>query len=138
MVQRAARLLGVDQVHRKLARILDCGLDRTLGDLGKLHTVERDFFGQAFLPENFVDVPGNGLAFAVEIRRQVYRLGLASRLDDAVDVLLAALVEFVGHGEVIFGIDRAIAGRQVPDVTIGSQHLEVRPEVPVDGAGFGR
>jgi hypothetical protein len=48
-------------------------------------------------------------------------------------VLLAAFIEFVGHREIVIGINRAILRGQIPDMTIGSQNLEIRTQVPVDG-----
>jgi hypothetical protein len=53
-------------------------------------------------------------------------------------VFLAALVQFVGHREIVVGIDGAVPGRQIAHVPIGRQYLEVLPKVPVDGGRLGR
>ena len=37
----------------------------------------------------------------------------------------------------MFRIDRAVSRRQVPDVAVRGQHLEVRSQVPVDGCRLG-
>ena len=57
---------------------------------------------------------------------------------DLADVLLAVLVEFISHREIIVRVDGSIPGRQVPDMTIRRQHLEIRSKVAVDGCGFRR
>ena len=127
VVERPPRLLRVDQVHRKLARVRHRLLDRLLGNFRELDAVERNLSDQPFLAQDLVDVPGNGLAFAVEVGCEIDRLGLLRFLDDGADVLLAALVQLVGHREIVVGIDRAVARRQVADVAIGGQDLEVGP-----------
>jgi hypothetical protein len=53
-------------------------------------------------------------------------------------MLFTVLVKFVGHRKIIVRIDRAITGGQVPDMTIGRQHLEIVSQVTIDGRRFGR
>ena len=82
-------------------------------------------------------MPGNGLTFAIKICRQVHGFCFFCRLDDVFYVLLAAFVELVSHGEIIFGINCAVSRGQIPDVTIRSQYLEISAQVSVNGARFG-
>jgi hypothetical protein len=138
VVERPARLLGVDQVHGQFTRIGHRFLDRLLGDLGELHPEERNLGGQPLLAKNFIDVPGNGLALAIQVCRQVDGLGLARGPNDFPNMLFAAFVQFVGHRKIVVRVDRTITGGQIANMTIGSQHLEVVSKIPVDGGRFGR
>ena len=83
-------------------------------------------------------MPGNRLALAVEVGGEVDGLGLLRFLHDRPDVLLAALVQLVGHREIVVRIDGTIARRQIADMPIRSQDLEFLAKVPVDGGRFGR
>jgi len=82
-------------------------------------------------------MPGNSLTFAIEVSGQVNGFRFSCGLDDVSDVLLAAFVKLVSHLKIVVGIDRTIFGGQIPDMAIGSKNLEVRTQVPVNGAGFG-
>ena len=62
-------------------------------------------FGDTFLAQYFVYVPGNRLTLAVKVCRQVDGLGLAGGPDDLADMLFAALVQLVGHREIVVRID---------------------------------
>ena len=93
---------------------------------------------QVFLAHDFVDVPGNGLTFAVEVSGEINGFSLLRRLDDLVDVFAAALAEFVVHAESMFCVDRPILGGQIANMPIGRQHLEVFPQVSIDGVRLGR
>ncbi len=62
-------------------------------------------------------MPGDGFAFAVGVGRQDEAIGLLGRLRDVVEPLLRLGVDLPDHAEISVGIDRAILGRQVADVT---------------------
>ncbi len=83
-------------------------------------------------------MPADRLAFAIQVGRQIDVIGQLGRLGDRVDVLLVALDDLVGHGETVFGIDRALLRLQVAHVTVGGEDLEVLAEVFVDRLGLGR
>ena len=137
MIQRPARLLGIDQVHGEFPWIFYCILDGFFRDFRKLDAVKRNFFRYALLPENFIHMPGNRLTFAIKVSGQIHGFCFSRRLDDIPDVLLAAFIEFVGHREIVTGINRAIPRGQIPDMTIRCQNLEIRTQVPVDGGRLG-
>ena len=83
-------------------------------------------------------MPGNGLTFAIKVSREIYGFSLSRGLHDTSDVLLAVLIEFIGHRKIVVRVDRSVSGWQIPDMTVRCQYLEVCPEVPVDGCGFRR
>ena len=83
-------------------------------------------------------MPGDGLALAVRVGRQVQGLGLAQRARDGVDVALVLLEHLVLHGEAVIGIDRAFLGHEVAHVPVGGEHFEVLAEVFLDRLRLGR
>ena len=87
-VQDAAGLLGVDQVDVQVARVGGGLQDRRLGDLVEHHPLDRD----ARL-ERLEQVPGDRLALAVTVRREV----------ELVDVLEQALE--LGDRALLLGAD---------------------------------
>ena len=137
MIQRPARLLGINQVLREFPWIVYRFLDGIFRDFRKLDAVKRGFFRDALFPENFIHMPGNSLTLAIKVSGQVHGICFSRHFDDVPDMLLAALSEFVGHREIVVGINRAILRGQIPDMTISSQDLEIRAKVPVDGARLG-
>ncbi len=82
-------------------------------------------------------MPGNGLAFAVKVGRQIERVGLLDRLDDGVDVLLVLFDQVVVHREIVIGIDGAFLRHQITHVTVRREDLEILAEVFVDRLGLG-
>jgi hypothetical protein len=90
------------------------------------------------LPSDLGDVPADRLALAVRVGREEQVVGGLGRLADGVDVALVLLDHLVAHREVVVGIDRALLRHQVAHVAVGRQHLEILPEVLVDGLGLGR
>ena len=138
VVQRTARLLGVDHVMRKLARLGHGGLDRLGRDLGEHHAVQVLALGQATLLQDLADVPGDRLAFAIQVGREIDVVGQLGGLGDGVDVLLVALDHLVVHGEAMLGIDRPLLRLEVTHVTVGGQDVEVLAEVFVDRLRLGR
>ena len=83
-------------------------------------------------------MPGDGLALAIQVRREVDCLRLARDLDNLAHVFPAALVQLVNHCEIAVRVDRSVARRQVPDVPVRRQHLEVGPKVTVYRGRLGR
>ena len=78
-------------------------------------------------------MPGDGLAFAVRVSREIERVGFLQRTNDRVDVFLAALDDLVLHCKFVIGVDGALLGYEVAHVAIGRHHLEILPEVFADG-----
>jgi hypothetical protein len=88
--------------------------------------------------QNFIEVPGDGLALAIRVSRQVQRLGFLQRLGDGLDVAFIALDQLIIHREAVVGVDRAFLRHQIAHVAIGGQDLEILAQVFLDGSGFGR
>src|SRR5262249_9568113 len=139
-------LLGLDAVHVDLARRLQGVLDGGAGDL-----VEGNTEGARLVEvEHLGYVPGDGLALAVGVGRQVHGIdavGLALQLgDDLLGPLAASALAF---DEDVGGLPAALdvnAGQllallafdgQVADVAVAGPHLEVAAQVLLDGLGLG-
>ncbi len=132
IVERAARQIGVDQRLVELARGLHRLGHRLLGDCVERHAV--DLLGQRLaLPEQFLDVPRNRLAFAVGVSREDEAGGLFRRVADFLEALLLVAIEFPVHREAFVGAHAAVLGRQVADVTVAGENLEVLAEIFLDG-----
>jgi hypothetical protein len=91
----------------------------------------------AALLEDLVQVPGDRLALAIRVGRQIQRAGFLQRLGDRLDVPLVALDQLVLHREAVVRIDRAFLGHQIAHVAIGGQHLEILAQVFLDRARLG-
>ena len=137
VIQGPPCLLCVDQVHGEFPRVVHGVLNRFLGNFRELDAVQLLVLYQALLAQYLVDVPGNRLAFAVEVRREVDRVGLLRRLDDGVDVLLAVLGQLVVHFEPVVRVHRAFLAGQVANMAIGRQDDEIVAEIAIDGGRLG-
>ena len=138
MVERAPRLIRIDQVAGNGTRIFDGMRNRFRSYFGKYHTMQGFILEQPFFGKNLSNVPGNGLSFAVRIGRQVYGVGILGGFGYGIDVLLVFFLDFIAHGEVVIDIDRAILAGQVADMTVGSQDQKILAEIFIDRLGFRR
>ena len=138
VIERAARLLRVDQRRGDPARVLHRLADGARRDLGEDHAVQGAPFEQAALLEDLGDVPADGFAFAIGVGREVERVGGLGRARDRLDVLLVLLDQLVAHGELALRIDRALLGHQVAHMAVRGQDMEVLAEVLVDRLRLGR
>ncbi len=133
-VEHAPRLLGVDQVHVERPRVLERLLHRALGDLVEGQPLDR-LFGRL---EHRSQVPGDRLALAVGIGREVNALGGLGRGLEPRDRLILAHDRHVLGLEVVLDVDTELALRQVHDVAVGSEHGEFLPEELGQRARLGR
>ena len=148
-VEDAARLLGLDEVHVELARVLGGLEDRGLGDLVEDHPLDRD----ALLGLELVEqVPGDGLALAVLVGGEVELVGVLEQRLELGDVLLLVARHDVVGLEAVVDVDgqpapglvldlgRGLGGalREVADVADGGLDDVALAEVPADLAGLRR
>ena len=137
VIERAPRLLRIDQIKLQFARMRDCFLDRLRRDFGEHHPVQRASFEQAALAQDLADVPADRLALAIQVGCEVEGISLLGGLGDRLDVPLVLLDQFVAHGEIAIGIDRALAWHQIAHMAIGGEDMKVLAEVFVDRLGLG-
>ncbi len=91
----------------------------------------------AALLEHLQQMPGDGLAFAVRVGRQIQRLGLLQRPGDGLDMLRILFQRLIAHGEAMLGVDRTLLGTRSRHVPVRGEHLEVLAQVLLDGARLG-
>ena len=138
VVERAAREVGVDQLLVQDPGMAEGLLDGALGhlvedDAADLHAAQ----GLAAV-QLLGDVPGDGLALAVRVGRQIEPRGALEGLGDLLQPLVRPRVDRPDHGEAVVRQHRAVLGRQVAHVAIAGQDPEVVAQVLVDGFRLGR
>ncbi len=137
IVQRAARLLGIDQGVGDLARMLDRVLHLALGDLVEHHALDRLALERVLLLQQLGQVPGDRLPFTIRVGREPEFVGILERGDDGLDVLFVLVDDPVLHLEAVLDIDRAVLGHEVADVTVRREDFEVLAQVFLDRLGLG-
>src|SRR5690606_12983923 len=133
-VEDAARLLRVDQVHIDAARALEGLADRVRGDLVEHHAacaVRVDLGGGH-------QVPGNRLAFAVEVGCQVDFLGLCRGFLKLLHQLALVVGHAVARLEVVLDVNRELRLEQVTHVPDRSPDLVALAQVVFNGARLRR
>ena len=127
-VEHPPCLLRVDEVHVDVAWVAERLLHSGLSDLVKDHTfgILRHYLK---FPQRLHDVPGDGLAFAVRVCRQVHRRGLASGGGNLLDELgfaapvapaatpVAVALDHILRFKVVLNIDAKAADGQITHVS---------------------
>ena len=138
IIQRAARLLGVDQLLRDVARVGHGVQHGLLGDFVKHHALGGFVFQQLFVFQDFQQMPGNRFTFAVRVSCQIDVLGLAHGGGDGVHVFAVLGDDLVFHRKVFVRIHGAVFRHQVADVAIGSENFKIAAQVFFQGLRLGR
>ena len=138
IVERTARLLGIDHVLRNFTRIGDGFQHRVAGDLVEHHAHHLLVLQELLVLEDFHQVPRNGFTLAVRVGREIDGVGFAHGGGDGVNVFRVPRDDLVLHREVVFGVDRAVLGHQIANVTIGGEYLEIGPEIFFQWLRLGR
>ena len=81
-------------------------------------------------------MPADGFAFAVGVGCEDQGIVVFQRVGDGLDMLAAVISDLPFHLEIMFGIDRAILGRQVADMAVGCQNRVAGPQIFVYCLGF--
>ena len=138
IVQRTARLLGIDQVHIQLARLLQGSLNAFLGHFVKHHPLRARFqiLNAALGFQDFVNMPGNRLAFPIRVGSQIQVFRFFGSSHDGIDVLFAFGRHFVFHREIVLGIDRAVFRHQIAHMAERGEHFEIAAQIFFDGFDF--
>ena len=138
VIERAPRLLRIDQVPGQLPRCLDGFANAVASDFIEGHTMHLLAIEITPFPENLVQMPGDRLTLAVRVGCEVQGLGLAQRACDGADMSRVALDQLVLHAEVVLWIDGALLGDEIAHVAVRGQHLEIPAEIFLDRLRLGR
>ena len=137
-VDDAPGLLGVHEVLVDVARVGERLADGGLGDLAEGHAagLGRGDVGR------LGDVPGDGLALAVEVGGEIDHVAAARGAGDVVDALAAVGADDVLGLEVVVDVDAELALArvlgQVAHVAVGGEDAVVRAQIAFDRPRLGR
>ena len=132
-VEDAAGLGGVDQPLVQVAGVGDRIGDGRLGDLVEHHALDRHL-----RLEVLQQVPGDDLAFAVLVCREVELGGVLEQRPQLLDDLLAPAGELPFGLEAVVDVDAEALGGQVGDVAHGGADVVPATEMAGDRLGLGR
>jgi hypothetical protein len=118
-----------------MAHRLDDGF---LGHRIEDHAVDALVFENALALQDFVYVPGNGLAFAIRVGRQDHPFGVLDRGGDLGKTFGRLAVDLPQHGEIVIGIDRSVLGGEIANMAERGVDVIVLAQIPVDCLGLGR
>ena len=109
-IDDAAGLLRLDELHVEVTRVRDRLADGLWRDLVEDHALDGDLGSQ-----DLQQVPRDGLALAVLVRREKELVGILERLLQVADRLLLGLVDDVVGLEVVVDVDRQLGPGLLPD-----------------------
>ena len=136
VIERAAGEIGVDQRLIELARFR-----HRFGHSGFGDRVEGDAVNQRWhafaLFQQFQHVPADRFAFAVRVSRQHKAARALGRICNLFEAALLVAVKFPLHREIGVRIYAAILGRQIADVAVGGENLEVLAQIFLDSLRLG-
>src|SRR5688500_18654511 len=112
--------------------MLDGLADRIARDLVEHHAMHVLALEGIQVLEQLGEMPGDGLAFAIRVGREVERTGFLQSPRDGLNVLLVLVEDLVAHRKAMLRIDRTFLRYQIAHVPIRSQYLEILAEILLD------
>ena len=137
IIERTASEIGVDQLLVDLAGMRHRVQHGRLGYRVENDALDLGLAEGLALPQRLQHVPGNRLAFAVRVGCENQPVGRFDGIGDVLQPLLGACIHLPDHLEVVIGVDRPVLGRQVADMTIARQDLEIPAQILVDRLRLG-
>ena len=132
-VEYAPGLLGVDQVHVDVARIVYGAKDGRFGNFMKDNALGLGNVKVQCLGE----VPRNGFSLAVLIAREPHRVGALGQLAELSNHIFFVVADYILRSEAFGDVDSDSALGQIADVAKAGAHRECAAEVFFDGLRFG-
>src|SRR3546814_8043769 len=74
-------------------------------------------------------MPADRLALAIGVGREDQAVGGLRRVLDFLHPLRLVGIKLPLHSEAVVGVDRSVLGRQVANMAIAGQHLEIATEI---------
>ena len=132
-VKNTSCLLGIDQIHINLTRLLDRGLDRGLGNL-----IEGDAHGLLHgNPQRSCQMPRNGFALAVRVSCEEYFFSGFGFLFDLLDQVTFAANIDIANSKIVVNINAECSFGQIANMSFGCDHFIIGAKVAFDGTCFG-
>ena len=138
IIQGAACLLGIDERLRKQTWVLNGFSDGPLGDLMEHHAIHRLVFQQVSFFQKFIEMPRNGLSFAVRVGCQIDCIGFLGCIGYSLNMFEVFLDDFILHEKIMIGIDSAFLGHKIAHMTIGGVDFKVFAQIFFNSLGLGR
>ena len=136
IVERPPRPVGVDQILVQGTRMRHGFGHRLLGDRVEGHAVH--LLGQRLLrPQHFLHVPADRFPFAIGVGGQDQAVGLLRLVGDGLELLALVAIIFPRHGKAVVRIHRPVLRRQVADMAIAGEHMEIAAQIFLDGLRLG-
>ena len=132
-VENTACLLGIHQVHIEAAGICHRLGDHLTGDLVKGHAAGLGL-GQV---KKCLQMPGNGLTFAVRVGGEIDGVALFCRLLQLTDDLFLTANGLIFRGKIVLNIHADGALGQITEMTHAGLHRVVRTQILANGLGLG-
>ena len=132
-VENAACLLGIHQVHVEAAGICHRLGDHLAGDLVKGHAAGL-LLRQV---KKCLQMPGNGLTFAVRVGGEIDGVALFCRLLQLADQLFLTANGLIFRGKIVLNIHADGALGQITEMTHAGLHRVVRTQILANGLGLG-
>ena len=133
-VQHAARLLRVDEIGVDRAGIFNALCHDLFRDLVEGHAL--GFFVAEL--QQLLEMPGDRLALAVRVRREIDRAGRLGVLFQLCDQILLVLHGDIFRLEAVLYVNAQLALRQIPQMPHGRFYLIFAAEISLDGLGLRR
>ena len=111
---------------------------RLLGDGVEHHALDGLAAQGALFLQRLDEMPGDRLALAIRVGGENRLVRRFDGARDIIEPLLRFGIDFPNHAEIGGGINRAVLGREVPDMAERRQHLVAAAEIFVDGLRLGR
>ncbi len=108
-----------------------------LGNFVKRHALDRNALVQALVAQDFLNMPGDSLSFAVRIACQINGVGVFDRLGNFANRPVGAVTQFPVHRKIFVGTYGTVLRRQIPNMTIGSQHGIIAAQILIDSLRLG-
>ena len=137
IVERPARAISVDQILVQRARLRHRLGHGRLGDRVERHPVH--LLRQRLLrAQHFLHMPADRFALAIGVSRQDQSVGLLRLVGNGLQLLALVAIIFPRHGKAVVRVDRTVLGRQVADMAIAGEDVEIAAQIFLDGLRLGR
>ena len=131
IIECPAGAIGVDQILVERARRRHRGQHRVLGDRVERHPIDRGR-QRLFAAQQFLHMPTDRLTLAIRVGREDQSVGALRGVLDFFHPLGLVGIQQPLHRKAVVGIDRPVLGRQIADVAIAGQHLEIASQIFLD------
>ncbi len=137
IIQCAAGHIGVNQRLVYFAGLGDGVQNGLLGDLIKGNAVDGLILEDFLVPQDFKDVPRDGLPFTVRVGSEIDGIGAFDGCDNFFNGPVGAVAQLPIHGKVVVRTHGAILRGQIADMPERSEDRIVLAQILINGLRLG-